>query len=238
MPPVASSVARAVIVRSRPPGSTVSAPTQRPASITSSTAVQRSRRSISSCSTQRSSARWMCSPVRSPPACSTRGCECAPSRARASSPSAARSNSTPNAISRHTAAGPCSTSVRTARASHSPAPARIVSSACRCGSSPAAIAAAMPPCARLVLVSLVSPLLSRQTEPCSRASSAALRPASPVPMIRKSNWSDIAAAGGGRAQTISSMRSSATRAQRRVSSSTVIRFTTCPSANSSVTQAR
>src|SRR5687767_164005 len=54
------------------------------------------------------------------------------------------------------------------------------------GLSPAPTAAAMPPCAYPVLLSVGSALVRISTSPASAKSAAARRPAMPLPMIRKS----------------------------------------------------
>ena len=94
----------------------------------------------------RYSVRAISLPVESPCACSTRLRLCAPSRANSRCvPS--RSNSAPHSISFSIAAGPSSTSVRTASRSHNPSPAFKVSCSCSSTSSSSLSATAIPPCA-------------------------------------------------------------------------------------------
>ena len=141
----------------------------------------------SSASQAATSARSISAPVRSF-ACAMRRWLCPPSmpRARRDRP-ASFVNSTPSAISSSIRAGPSSTMSRTVSSWHSPAPARIVSRTCASRLSVGSRTAAIPPCARLVLLSWCSFLVTTRTDPPRRATSIAkLSPAMPLPITR---WS-------------------------------------------------
>ena len=83
-------------------------------------------------------------------------------------------------------AGPSSHSTRTARSSQRPSPAATVSLACSSGESSGPMAAAMPPCAYSVLLSLGSALVMTMMSPAGASSTAARRPAIPLPTMMKS----------------------------------------------------
>ena len=118
---------------------------------------------------------------------STRLTLCAPSRPSENAPSAPRSNAAPQSASSATRAGPSSTSTRTASGRHRPSPAAIVSAPCSAGESSRPTAAAMPPWAYPVLLSSGrSALVSTSTDPAAASETAARRPATPLPMTRKS----------------------------------------------------
>ena len=77
-------------------------------------------------------------------------------------PSGARSNAAPHAISSRTYRAPSSTSTAAARSSQRPSPAASVSAAWRAGLSSGPTAAAMPPCAKPVLLCFRSRLGEHQ----------------------------------------------------------------------------
>ncbi len=142
------------------------------------------------------------------PACTTRGAEWPPSRAKASDPVASRSNSTPSAISSCTRPGPSSTRMRTASSSQSPAPAASVSARWRSveSSSPPSTAAT-PPWAHRVADCDSAPLVStpraRPGPPAATAPArrtAADSPATPLPSTRTSK-------GPGRSASVTPVRS-------------------------------
>ena len=133
------------------------------------------------------SARWISAPVASPPACAIRSRWWPPSRVSDSSPSALWSKLVPRAISSRTASGPSVTRARTASRSQAPAPATRVSTSCSSGVSSGPSAAAMPPWAHWVDPALSTVLVTTSTlSTLSRSRSAAVRPATPEPMITTS----------------------------------------------------
>ncbi len=83
-------------------------------------------------------------------------------------------------------AGPSRTVTSTARRSHSPAPATTVSRAWLSNASSSDQTAAIPPWARLELLSRIDRFVSRVTVPWARACSANHMPATPDPITRKS----------------------------------------------------
>ena len=101
-------------------------------------------------------------------------------------PSASRSNARPTRSARAYSGALPRTSTRTARSSHRPSPAAIVSPAWSAGESSRPIAAAMPPCAYSVLLSLGSAFVMMMMSPAGASSTAARSPAIPLPTIMKS----------------------------------------------------
>ena len=185
MPPVASTVSRAWIRRSRPRGSTTSAPAT-PTPDNKSSARQPHRTSTcAALPTADHNATVIASPLRSPATWATRARRCPASRCRLR-PAPSRSKSTPvrsrNVIA--SAADPI-TRVTAAGSAEWPA-AATVSPTCRCTESSEPTGAAMPPWA-----SALQELRTGASGHSSRVrrgavDSAAHSPAAPAPMISTS----------------------------------------------------
>ncbi len=122
----------------------------------------------------------------SPPACTTRGTEWAPSRPSVMRPSTLSKRGHISMSSR-TRSGPSLTSTCTASSSQRPAPAATVSWKWSSVESGGPNAAAIPPWARKVVVSSSVDFVSRPTRQRRAAPTAAVRPAIPPPSTRTSN---------------------------------------------------
>ena len=129
---------------------------------------------------------WRCTaaPVASV-ACTMRRALCPPSRVRCSSPFSSE-NGTPSDCSQAMAAGAFSTTWRVAGRSLRPAPAISVSLMWASKLSSSASTAAMPPWAWLLAPSSRLRLVSTATRCVGASSSAAVRPARPLPTMSTS----------------------------------------------------
>ena len=181
-PPVAITTASPYTSAARPSMETRT-PMQRPL-----TMMRSSTRAVSStCTfgddcTRSISVRDTSAPVWSPCACTMRRRECAASLPSLKSPRALRSKRAPASTSSRTRSGPSFTSTSTAFTSQSAAPAASVSRRCSSGLSPAPSAAAMPPCAHIVLESRSVRFVISSTGPCAAHRHAVKSPATPLPM--------------------------------------------------------
>ncbi len=128
-------------------------------------------------------AAMIAAPAPSPPTRATRAWACAASRLSTKSPLLWRSNGAPSAARARTAAGPSVVSSATASGSHRPAPAAMVSAACRAGASSSDRAAAMPPCAQALEQPVASGVGDSTSARRGAAARAAVRPARPAPRI-------------------------------------------------------
>src|SRR5262245_14485774 len=183
MPPVAITT-RELASRSGPalvcantPASLPSAMIRRRAWTPSSTVID------GVCRTVAISARMISRPVPSPPACTMRRRPCAASRPSLNRPSAERSKATPQRARSSTAPGAAAVMRSTIEASHNPAPAAMVSAACRAGSSSAPTAAAMPPCAQALAAPKASGALASTMTGSGTRCRAVSSPASPAPTM-------------------------------------------------------
>ena len=126
-----------------------------------------------------------------------RFCEWPPSRPRSKSESGSysrdpvgnfslRSNRTPSSVSSRILSGPFLTTNSTTSLLQRPSPASSVSWIWRSNESSLSKTEAIPPWAILVLLSIIPFLVTRATLPNAATLRAKVRPATPLPMIKKS----------------------------------------------------
>ena len=189
VPPVASTVSRARTVP-LPRGPRTSAPAITPSCSSSATARTPSSRVM--CSARRTAlakARMIDRPARSPATRTTRGFECAASCDRERLPSVSRSKGTPSASRSSIRAAASWASNAAISGSTKPAPAAIVSAACRATLSPRPSGAATPPCAQALATACPSGAGDSTMQGRGAKRSASDNPASPAPMMRTSDSS-------------------------------------------------
>ena len=132
-------------------------------------------------------------PAPSPLTRTMRRCECAASREGVRSPASLRSKGTPKASRSSTRARASCAMPSAMAASTSPAPARIVSSACISGVSASSTAAAMPPCAQKEEAAGPTPCGASTMTGVGASFRAQNSPARPPPMMTmEESWRDIA----------------------------------------------